>query len=634
MKVPAPPSRQPPSGVLPPKLVLALASSFLVVVAWSGGRGDVALACAGAYAVTAAALSAADSIRRLRRGSFGVDVLAAVAIAAALTGGEVWAAFIVGLMLATGEGLEKFANWRARKDLRDLVASSPTHALIARPDGTPEEVSIGAVRVGDEVMVRQGEVVPVDCILLDPTAVLDETSLTGESLPREVARDQPVSSGAVNLSGLSHMRAIRSEADSHYQQIVSLVAQATTAKAPMVRLADRVAGPFTLLALAISLLSGALSGEWERAVAVLVVATPCPLIIAAPVAFAGGISRAARDKIIVRSGGALELLAYSRTIAFDKTGTLTTGAAQVVDVRCHSSLTRERLLTLAASADTVSSHVYATALRHAAPRLIPPTSGAEEPGAGVEALVDGHRVLVGREFYVRGGPSPHGHVDGRSPGASIVFVRVDDGAVDEIVLADPARPGAREIIHILRREMGQQVLMLSGDAEGTAQRVAAELGIDVVHAPCTSIQKVDILRSQPDRPVVMVGDGLNDAPVLASADVGIAIGGRRATLASEASDIILMKDDLADIPRARTHALRTVRIARQSILLGISLSVILMLIAAGGMLPALSGAWLQEVVDLATILWALRTASTPRRETEQPRSGLVPHASSVGGSHG
>ncbi|MBB3158329.1 heavy metal translocating P-type ATPase [Microbacterium proteolyticum] len=617
---------QPRGGVLPPKLILAFSSVLIVIASWFCGRADVALACAATYALTLATLSAVDSLRRLVNGRFGVDVLATIAIVAALIAGEVWAAFIVGLMLATGEGLEKYASWRARKDLRQLISTAPTRALIARADGAPEEVGISSVRVGDTVLVRQGEVVPVDCVLLDASIILDEASLTGESLPREVTRDQDVLSGAINLSGLCRMRAVRPEADSQYQRIVELVAQAANAKAPMVRLADKVAGPFTLVALAISFAAGALSGEWGRAVAVLVVATPCPLIIAAPVAFAGGISRAAREKIIVRSGAALELLSRSRTIAFDKTGTLTSGAASVVSVRCASTLTPDRLLSLAAAADSVSSHVYADALRRASAERTVSTFARETPGVGVEALVEGHRVILGRRGFVcRESPqAPDDSAD--RPGVSVVYVRVDDGPVDEILLADPPRPNARATIHVLVNEMHQRVLMLSGDDEETARYVAGEVGITSVYAPCTPAQKVAIMRSQPDRPAVMVGDGINDAPVLAGADVGIVVGGRHATLASEAADIVLLRDDLADILRAREHAQRTVRIARQSILLGISMSLILMFIAAAGLLPALAGAWLQELVDLSTILWALRTASPSRHETVRQRGDVAASA--------
>ncbi|SIR58534.1 heavy metal translocating P-type ATPase [Microbacterium sp. RURRCA19A] len=604
----------PQRGVLPPKLLLALSSVVLVVTAWLCGRPDVAQACAATYAVTLAALSGIESVRRLARRQFGVDILATVAIVAALLASEVWAAFIVGLMLATGEGLEKYANWRARKDLRHLLSTVPTRALVVGADGAPEEVRIASVRVGDIVLVRQGEVVPVDAVLLDETATLDESSLTGESLPVEATRDQTIASGAVNLSGLARMRAVRVEADSQYQRIVELVAHAANAKAPTVRLADRVAGPFTLAALAISAAAGALSGDWARAVAVLVVATPCPLIIAAPVAFAGGISRAARERIIVRSGAALEMLSRSRTIAFDKTGTLTSGSASVVDVRSRSAVAPERLLMLAAAADSVSSHVYAEALRRAASQHPTPSAATETPGAGVDAMVEGHHVVLGRAPFVRRGAPTGADDSAPTEGRSVVFVRVDDGPVDEIVLADPPRPGARDTVRTLREEMGQRVLMLSGDDADTARRVADEIGIALVHAPCTPEEKVALVRAQTDRPAVMVGDGINDAPVLASADVGIALGGRRATLASEAADIVLLRDDIADVVRARRYAVRTVTVARQSIVLGVAMSVVLMMIAAFGLLPALAGAWLQEVVDLSTILWALRTAVPPGGE--------------------
>jgi heavy metal translocating P-type ATPase len=498
-------------------MLLALSSVVLVLTAWLCGRPDVALACAATYAVTLAALSGIESVRRVVHGQFGVDILATVAIVAALLASEVWAAFIVGLMLATGEGLEKYANRRARKDLRQLLSTVPTRALVEGPDGVPEEVRIASVRIGDIVLVRQGEVVPVDAVLLDESAMLDESSLTGEGLPVEATRDQTIPSGAVNLSGLARIRAVRVEADSQYQRIVELVAQATNAKAPMVRLADRVAGPFTLAALAISAVVGALSGDWARAVAVLVVATPCPLIIAAPVAFAGGISRAAREKIIVRSGAALEMLSRSRTVAFDKTGTLTSGSASVIDVRSRSSVPPERLLMLAAAADSVSSHVYAEALRRATSQHPTPTVAMETPGDGVDATVEGHHVVLGREPFVRCG-APADTVDVvPTDGRSVVFVRVDDGPVDEIVLADPPRPGARDTVRTLREEMGQRVLMLSGDDADTARRVADDVGIALVHAPCTPEEKVALVRAQTDRPAVMVGDGINDAPVLASA---------------------------------------------------------------------------------------------------------------------
>ncbi|WP_127476591.1 heavy metal translocating P-type ATPase [Microbacterium sulfonylureivorans] len=567
-----------------------------------------------AYVVLMAARSAWAMLQMLRTGTFGVDIIAVTAIIAAVLVGETWAALVIVLMLTTGQALESYAAHRARRDLTDLLARNPQIAHRVLADGTIEDATVGDIVPTDRVLVRANEVVPVDGILIDRTAVFDESSLTGESLPVDKVAGDDVLSGSVNGSASVILEATRAAKDSQYQQIVALVESAASSKAPIVRLADRFALPFALTAYAIAGLAWWLSGDPARFAEVLVVATPCPLIIAAPVAFMAGMSRAARDGVIIRSSSTLEKLHRVRAFAFDKTGTLTRGEPTLVDIRTERGVSPATLLQFAASVESNSTHTLARAiLRGADERGIAVTDSddAEEAtGNGVIAHVSGCVVAVGkRDFIARhtGRSIPRTEL-ARGEMATYVAIGADFAGV--LVFRDEVRANAAATVAALRARGIDAVTMLTGDDRATADHIAAEVGIDDVRANCLPIDKVDFITHAPLRPIAMVGDGINDAPVLAAADIGIAMGARGATAASEAADIVVLPDDVGRIADAVTIGRRTVDIALQAIWIGIGLSLVLMLLAAFGLVPAIVGAWLQEAIDVVAILWALRATRT------------------------
>lgn len=571
----------------------------------------------GSFALLMAARSCTEMIKELRSGSFGVDLLAITAISAAVAVGEYWAALVIVLMLTGGEALEDYAAHRAKRDLTELLSKSPQSASRVAADGTVTVVPIDALLPGDEVLVRANEVVPVDGILTSDSAEFDESSITGESLPVEMERGSEVLSGAVNGATAITLTATRAAKDSQYQQITALVEEAANSKAPMVRLADRFAIPFTVISLAIAGIAGWISGDPVRFAEVLVVATPCPLIIAAPVAFMAGMSRSARGGAIVKSSATLEKFHRARSFAFDKTGTLTYGQPSLASVRPTlaphgAGLSESELLQLAASAEQSSPHTLASAVTRGArargAELITPTYAEESTANGVIAKINGRDVVVGKRSFIEqtvGQPLPRTEL---VPGEVAIYVAVDNKHAGAIVLKDEVRRNSNSTLQALKNHGIQHITMLTGDDIATARHVAAELGIDRVRSNCLPGDKVQEVKSIMERPVVMVGDGVNDAPVLAAADVGIAMGARGATAASESADVVILRDDISRVAHAFVVGRETVNVALQAIIVGIALSLVFMIIAAFGNLPAIVGAWMQEVVDVVAILWALRAS--------------------------
>jgi heavy metal translocating P-type ATPase len=565
---------------------------------------------------------AAGMVRDLLRGHTGIDILAVTAIASTLAVGEYAAAMVVVLMLTGGHALEDYASARAQRELTALLAAAPRTAHLVRGSSI-QDVPAERVRVGDTVLVRPSETVPVDGILLSAAATFDESSLTGESLPVERSTGEQVLSGAVNGTAAVTIRATATAADSQFAQIVQLVQAATQSRARVVRLADRYAVPFTLIAYAIAAAAWIGSGSATRFAAVLVVATPCPLLIAAPAAFLGGMSRAARHGIIVKSGTALEIASRVKTVAFDKTGTLTRGRPTLVRVLPAGSFPADRLLALAAAAEQHSSHVLAASVTQAAVDrglgLPSVTGGREWATHGVSATVDGHRVRVGKPAFVAetGATVPTLDLDG---GELAVHIGVDDQYAGALLLADPPRPESVQTTGRLRRMGIRHTLMVTGDAEPTALAVARQVGVTDVRAECLPADKVAIVQAEPQRPVMMVGDGVNEAPVLAAADLGVAMGARGATAAAESADVVILPDRLDPVADTVAIGRRTVRVALQSIWLGIALSVGLMVVAAVGMLPPLWGALTQEAVDLAAIGNSLRALTAGHSRSRTARS--------------
>jgi heavy metal translocating P-type ATPase len=564
-------------------------------------------ACGMAYACWIA-------VAAIARGRLSVDVIALLALAGAIAVDELLAAAVISVMLASGRALEDWAAHRARHDLSALLARTPRTARRYRDDGSLETVPLDEIAAGDLLLVAAGDVIPVDGTLTDADAVLDESALTGEALPVQHTRGDALRSGTVNAAGPFGLRATTSAADSTYAGIVRLVSEAENAQAPFVRLADRYALWFLPLSLAVAGAAWALGGA-ARAVAVLVVATPCPLILAAPVALVSGLSAAARRGIVVKNGGVLERLARCTTVLLDKTGTLTAGQPAVTAVVPAGALAPEEILGLAASLDQASGHVLAAAVvRAAAERgrpLAPPADVTEQPGQGIAGTVAGRRVRLGRADWagVSGTPPWVRAVRRRAwlDGALTVFVAVDGRPAGALLLEDRIRPDARQTIRALRRGGITRIVLATGDRAEAASAVGALTGVDEVLAELTPEAKLDAVRREQRRAaVIMTGDGINDAPALALADVGVAMGARGSTASSEAADAVLTVDHLGRLGEAATLARRTRRIALQSVLAGMGLSLAAMGVAAAGFLPAVWGALLQECIDVAVILNALR----------------------------
>jgi heavy metal translocating P-type ATPase len=592
-----------------------LAAGGLARLTGAGAVADAAWLATAAVGLGYALWSTADSILR---GRLGVDVIALLALGGAVAVGELLAAAVISVMLTSGRFLEAWAAERARHDLNTLLARAPRTARRYRGRSL-ETVPLEEIAIGDVLLVAPGDVLPVDGMVASGVAVLDESALTGEALPAEHGPGQAVRSGTLNAGGPFDLRAETSAADSTYAGIVRLVSEAERSQAPFVRLADRYAMWFLPLTLAVAGIAWAAGGA-ERAVAVLVVATPCPLILAAPVALVSGLSAAARRGVVVKSGGVLERLARCTTLILDKTGTLTAGQPAVTDVVPAGSLPPQEILTLAASLDQVSGHVLAAAIvRAAAGRdgpLVLPEAVEEVPGQGIAGLVRGRPVRVGRAAWagVSGDPGWVRAVRRRArlDGALTVFVAADGQPAGAIVLQDRIRPDARATIRAIRHGGVTRIVLATGDRAEAAGPVGALTGVDEVLAGLTPAGKLDVVRREQRRaPVIMTGDGINDAPALALADVGIAMGARGSTASSEAADAVLTVDHLGRLGDVAALARRTRRIALQSVLAGMGMSLAAMAAAAAGLLPAVWGALLQEAIDVAVILNALRALRPP-----------------------
>ncbi|ATN36264.1 heavy metal translocating P-type ATPase [Rhizobium sp. ACO-34A] len=582
-------------------LFLFLGRPDLASLAWYAGTGIVLAALA------------MEILRSLAKGHFGVDVIAGLSMSAALVFGEPLAGAIVALMYAGGQQLENFAEGRARREMTALLGRV-AHTAMRYVDGRLEEVPIEDLCPGDHILVRRGEVVPVDGLLLSERADIDMSALTGEALPVRLARRAEVASGGTVVGGAFDVEVLRRSDESTYAGIVRLVEGAQQSRAPMMRLADRYAVWFLLLTLAIAGAAWWASGDGTRALAVLVVATPCPLILAVPVAIISGLSRAASRGVLVKSGGALETLARIRTAVLDKTGTLTSGQAGVVAIRTTGVVPEGEVLRLAASLDQASNHVSAEALvREARARgmtLSTPFDIVETPGSGLEGRLDGRSVVVGGSDFVHercsvGDP----YMLGRDlpPGTAVVALGVDGKVAGIILLSDRLRADAGSAIKAFRAEGVRRFVLASGDRTDVVEAAGKLLGVDEIRGDLLPGEKVEIvLAERKNGPVMMIGDGVNDAPALAAADVGVAMGARGAAASSETADVVLLVDMLDRLPQALAIARRARRIARQSVLAGLALSLAAMVVAAFGYLPPVQGALLQELVDVAVILNALR----------------------------
>jgi heavy metal translocating P-type ATPase len=621
-----------------PRVVAGVTAAGIAVggAAWMAGERPLADLTWSLVTGLALIPLAASVVRELLRRQPGVDLIALLAMSVALGLGQALAGAVVALMLSGGLALEAYAGDRARRELSALLARAPRTVRRRRGDEV-ETVPVEEVRRGDLLVVGPGEVVPVDGVAA-AAVVLDESALTGESRPVEREAGSPIRSGAVDAGPPFELRAVTSAAESTYAGIVRLVREAQASKAPFERMADRYGLLFLPLTLAVAVGAWLVSGDPVRALAVLVVATPCPLILAAPVAIVAGISREARRGLIVKGGGALETLARTRVVLLDKTGTLTAGTPRVSDVVAFGAWSGDELLRLAASLDQVSPHVFAPAIVSAASArgLLPsfPDAVEERPGAGIGGLVDGHRVALGRAAWVSGGgalPAPAVALRRRCAieSTSSVFVAVDGQLVGALVLEDPVRGDAPRAIRAMRRAGVRRVVVVTGDHPDVGALVGAAVGADAVLAEQTPAGKVEAVRRERLGGVtVMVGDGVNDAPALAAADVGVAMAARGATASSEAADVVITVDRLDRLAEGLSIARRARGIAVQSVVAGMSLSILAMAVASAGFLPPVAGAVLQEGIDVLVIMNALRALGGP---AERRTRGELP--AGMGGDH-
>jgi heavy metal translocating P-type ATPase len=563
-----------------------------------------------------------DVVRSIARRQAGVDLIAVIAIAGCLALHEYAAGAVVALMLASGQALEEYADRRAHRELSSLLARAP-HQVHRYEDGALQTRAVDEVALGDRLFVKTGEVVPVDG-MLQGDAVLDESALSGESRPVERPTGDLVRSGALNAGPAFDLVATATAADSTYAGIVRLVQAAEQEKAPAVRLADRYATWFIPITLVVAGVAWLVSGDAVRALSVLVVATPCPLILAVPIAIVAGISRAAKRGIIVKGGGALETLARASILLFDKTGTLTSGVPRVADVDAIATVAPADVLRLAASLDQVSPHVLASAIVRAAheqgAELSFPTEVDERYGSGISGVVDGHHVRLGKASYAAQGaalPARGRDIRRRTTldGSSAVFVAIDGEVAGALVVDDPIRPDTPRVIRSLRRAGIRRVVMVTGDHPDVAESVGAALGVDRILSERDPSEKVEAVENERHEGVVMmVGDGLNDAPALAAADIGVAMGARGATASSEAADVVLAVDRLDRLADAMAIAQRSRRVAVQSVLLGMGLAFVFMGVGAVGAFTPAVGALIQEAIDVTSILNALRALGSGRRQ--------------------
>lgn len=592
-------------------LAIALAGLVTGLGLHFSGRMDLAQTAWFAGVVPVLAALVVEIIRSLARGEVGLDIVAALSMSAALTFGETLAAAVVAVMYSGGTFLESFAEGRARREMRDLLSRVPRTATRHRNGGL-EEVALDDIAPGDRLLIRQGDIVPVDGRIASATAFVDTSALTGESLPVRLDRGAEAMSGSTNAGDAFDLEATREAKDSTYAGIVRLVEEAQASKAPMARLADRWSLGFLAVTVAIAFAAWWFTGDPIRAVAVLVVATPCPLILAVPVALVAGLSRAAHFGVLVKGAKPLEAMARIRTLVLDKTGTLTDGRPQIVTIDSHDGMGAGEILRFAAALDQASKHPVAQAIVAAAKdrglTLPIPEDVAEIPGEGVIGFIDGRQVIVGGDGFVAGRV---GRLAGEHPelaaGSVMVAVAVDGRMAGHLVMSDPLREGAGEMLASLRRQGVARILLATGDRAEVAARVTEGLGLEGIRAGLTPDEKVLlVLTEHKNGPVMMVGDGVNDAPALAAADVGVAMGARGAAASAEAADVVLLVDRVDRIALGIEIARRSRRIALESVVAGIGLSVLGMIAAAFGYLTPVQGALLQEAIDVAVILNALR----------------------------
>lgn len=543
-------------------------------------------------------------ILAIKQGEFGSDSLAVIAIAATAITDEWLAASVISVMLATGRALEKWAEGRARRQLEALIERAPRTANRIGANNLVEQIPVDQVAIGDRILVRSGEVVPIDGTLNTP-GTFDESALTGEPLPQSLTMGEEIESGVVNASGSVEVRAMRLASNSTYANLIRLVKQSSASSASGVRIANKWAIFFVPFSLIFSFLTWLITREVDRAVAVIVAATPCPLILAVPVALISGMSRASTKGAIIKGGASLERLARAKTVLVDKTGTLTRGGPAVSEVVVAPGKNQEEVITLVASLEQHSPHVIAKALVEKAISmglsLFPASEVSEEPGKGIQGIVSGMKVMIRQPEVPLPSWAPSNH-------ALLVAVEVDSELVAILGLDDPIREDAKQTVEALRQLGIERILLVSGDREETSKSVGESVGVDEVHFGCSPEDKLRLVEKELKRnpgAVVFAGDGINDAPALTLASAGVAMGAHGTTAASEAADVVIVEDSIKQLAIAIDISKGASLRARQAAGGGMTLAMVAMVAAAFGLLDATGSAVAQEFVDIAAILWAL-----------------------------
>lgn len=552
-----------------------------------------------------------EMIKVLKSGNFGVDLLAIISITATIIAKNYWAALIILIMLTGGDSLEDFASKKASADLSLLLDNSPKTAHIVKKSQI-KDVLADTVPIGATLLIKPGETVPIDGIIIKGESDFDESSMTGESRLIKQKIDDNIISGAVNTDRPIYIKTQKLAKDSQYQTLVNLVKNANLKPARFVRLADQYALPFTIISLIIGIAAAFIAKDPNRFVQVVVVASPCPLILAAPVAIVSGMSRITRHGIILKSGTSLEKLAKAKAAYFDKTGTLTKGKLNVTQIVSTAHLSKSKLLNYFYNLEINSNHIMGKAIVAAAKsqnstQQMGFENIKEITGQGIEANKDDQLYRIGKLEFVTNSQSEqikyHQLTD-----TSQVFLAIDNQVQGYILLQDQLRPEAPQTIQDLKKIGINHLAMITGDQPATAQKIAQEVGLTNVFSQCRPQDKITLIKDAPSeqRPLIMVGDGVNDAPAIAAADVGIAMGNSSASAASQTADVVIVKNDLHTLLNAINISRYTMKIARQSVLIGIIICTILELICATGIIPVIAGALLQELIDTTSILWALR----------------------------
>jgi heavy metal translocating P-type ATPase len=555
-----------------------------------------------------------ETVKGIRKKQFASDIVATLAILAALLLNDAFPGIIIVLMQTGGKALEDYAYRHASSSIDALISRSPRTAQIRQKGGAMVDVDVIAIQIGDLLVVRPGDIVPVDGSVASASAQMDESSLSGEPLPKSKSRGDKVYSGTVNVGIAFEMKAEAVAGESQYAKIIELVRNAQREKAPIQRLADKYAVWFTPITIAMAAAGWAITRDIQTLLAVLVVATPCSLIFATPVAIISGINKAAKKGIVAKHGAAMELVGKARVVIFDKTGTITYGTPKLERVITLNNITEEELLYKAASLEQYSSHpvaqVLATVGREKFGALAIPQQVKEIAGIGVEGTLDGERISVGSERLIANlqEAALSNNIEKSSKERMVAYVTINGHVSGAIVLSDQIRPGVTSMVSELGKLGITRTVMLTGDISENAKHIAEQAGLTDFQANLLPQDKVTAVRTIKDQyhQIAMVGDGINDAPALASATVGIAMGAKGTAISAEAADIVLLVDDVTKVSETIKISRNTTKVAKQSIFVGLGGSIILMIIASFGFIPPTIGALLQEALDVTVILNALR----------------------------